>query len=75
MQIVGGEILDNEGATVLEPEQTAINVRLGDGESMTVSYLVKCGTLSSPLSTELSIGITSPEPETPAETPADPPVD
>jgi len=75
VQIVGGEILDNEGATVLEPEQTAINVLLGEGESMTVSYLVKCGTLSSPLSTELSVGITSPEPETPADTPADPPVD
>ena len=75
VQIVGGEILDNEGATVLEPEQTAINVLLGEGESMTVSYLVKCGTLSSPLSTELSIGITSPEPETPEETPEDPPVD
>ena len=30
---VGGEILDNEGATVLEPEQTAINVLLGEGES------------------------------------------
>jgi len=71
VQIVGGEILDNEGATVLEPEQTAINVLLGEGESMTVSYLVKCGTLSSPLSTELSIGITSPEPETPEDPPVD----
>ena len=71
VQIVGGEILDNEGATVLEPEQTAINVLLGDGESMTVSYLVKCGTLSSPLSTELSIGITTPEPETPGDPPVD----
>jgi serine/threonine-protein kinase len=71
IQIVGGEILDNDGATVLEPEQTAINVRLGDGESMTVSYLVKCGTLSSPLSTELSVGITTPEPETPEDPPVD----
>lgn len=71
VQIVGGEILDNEGATVLEPEQTAINVLLGDGESMTVSYLVKCGTLPSPLSTELSIGITSPEPVTPEAPPVD----
>ena len=42
---------------------------------MTVSYLVKCGTLPSPLSTELSVGITSPEPETTADTPANPPVD
>ncbi len=71
VQIVGGEILDNDGATVLEPEQTAINVRLGEGENMTVSYLVKCGTLSSPLSTELSVGITSPEPETPEDPPVD----
>ena len=71
IQIVGGEILDNDGATVLEPEQTAINVRLGEGENMTVSYLVKCGTLSSPLSTELSVGITSPEPETPEDPPVD----
>ena len=71
IQIVGGEILDNDGATVLEPEQTAINVRLGDGENMTVSYLVKCGTLSSPLSTELSVGITTPEPETPEDPPVD----
>src|SRR6056300_811750 len=71
VQLVGGEILDNEGATVLEPEQTAINVRLGEGENMTVSYLVKCGTLSSPLSTELSVGITSPEPETPEDPPVD----
>ncbi len=71
IQIVGGEILDNDGATVLEPEQTAINVRLGEGENMTVSYLVKCGTLSSPLSTELSVGITTPEPETPEDPPVD----
>ena len=71
VQIVGGEILDNDGATVLEPEQTAINVRLGEGENMTVSYLVKCGTLSSPLSTELSVGITTPEPETPEDPPVD----
>ena len=71
VQIVGGEILDNDGATVLEPEQTAINVRLGEGENVTVSYLVKCGTLSSPLSTELSVGITTPEPETPEDPPVD----
>ncbi|MGA1447047.1 MAG: hypothetical protein ACO32G_05425, partial [Pontimonas sp.] len=75
IQIVGGEILDNEGATVLEPEQTAINVLLGEGESMTASYLVKCGSLSSPLSTELSIGITTPEPETPEDPVEDPPVE
>jgi len=61
VQIVGGVILDNGGSNVLQPEQTAINVRLGTGESMKASYLVKCGTLSSPLSNELSIGITVPE--------------
>jgi serine/threonine-protein kinase len=66
IQIVGGEILDNDGATVLEPEQTAINVRLGTGESMIASYLVKCGSLSSPLSDELSVGITTADPEVPA---------
>lgn len=66
IQIVGGEILDNDGATVLEPEQTAINVLLGTGESMIASYLVKCGSLSSPLSNELSVGITTPDPEDPA---------
>lgn len=71
VQIVGGEILDNEGATVLEPEQTDLNVRLGQGSSMTVSYLVKCGTLSSPLATELSIGITTPELETPEDATVD----
>jgi eukaryotic-like serine/threonine-protein kinase len=71
VQIVGGEILDNDGATVLEPEQTALNVALGEGESMTVSYLVKCGTLSSPLATELSIGITTPQPETPEDATVD----
>jgi eukaryotic-like serine/threonine-protein kinase len=66
IEIVGGEILDNDGATVLEPEQTAINVRLGTGESMIASYLVKCGSLSSPLSDELSVGITTADPEVPA---------
>jgi len=42
---------------------------------MTASYLVKCGSLSSPLSTELSIGITTPEPETPEDPVEDPPVE
>ena len=71
IQIVGGTILDNNGATVLEPEQTAINVRLGTGETMKASYLVKCGTLSSPLSTEVTLGITTPDPDAPAEAPVE----
>jgi len=71
IQIVGGTILDNDGATVLEPEQTAINVRLGTGETMKASYLVKCGTLSSPLSSEVTLGITTPDPDAPAEAPVE----
>jgi serine/threonine-protein kinase len=71
IQIVGGTILDNNGATVLEPEQTAINVRLGTGETMKASYLVKCGTLSSPLSTEVTLGITTPDPDAPPEAPVE----
>ena len=68
LEIVGGEIVDGDGATVLQPEQTAVNIVLGEGESFTASYLVKCGTLSSPISTQLSIDITTPTAE------ADPPV-
>ena len=79
LQVVGGEILDNEGATVLQPEQTAVNVLLGEGESFNASYLVKCGSLSSPLSTELALAITPAEPvaeDPPAEPVAeDPPVE
>jgi serine/threonine protein kinase len=79
LQIVGGDILDNEGATVLDPEQTAVNVMLGEGESLKASYLVKCGSLSSPLSTELALTITPAEPvaeDPPAEPVAeDPPVE
>ena len=71
IQIVGGTILDNNGATVLEPEQTAINVRLGTGETMKASYLVKCGTLSSPLSSEVTLGITTPDPDAPPEAPVE----
>ena len=67
LEIVGGEILDGDGATVLAPEQTAVNIALGEGESFTASYLVKCGTLSSPISSTLSIDITTPtvEPDPP----------
>ena len=68
LEIVGGEIVDGDGATVLQPEQSAVNIVLGEGESFTASYLVKCGTLSSPISTQLSIDITTPTAE------ADPPV-
>jgi hypothetical protein len=66
---VGGEILDGDGATVLEPEQTAINVQLGEGETLSASYLVKCGDLSSPLANDTVITITTPqaEPDPPVE--------
>ena len=60
LQIVGGEIIDGGGATVFQPEQTAANVLVGEGSSLTASYLVNCGTLSSPLSGELSLVITPP---------------
>lgn len=74
VQIVGGEILDNEGNSELQPEQTSLNVRLGDGDNMAISYLVRCGSLSSPLSAELSIGITPPDEEDPEDA-EDPGVD
>ncbi len=61
LQIVGGQILDGDGGTVLQPEQTAVNVLVGDGTSLKASYLVNCGTLTSPLSTELTLTITAPE--------------
>ena len=60
LQIVGGEIIDGGGATVFQPEQTAANVLVGEGSSLTASYLVNCGTLTSPLSSELSLVITPP---------------
>ena len=60
LQIVGGEIIDGAGATVFQPEQTAANVLVGEGSSLTASYLVNCGTLTSPLSSELSLVITPP---------------
>jgi hypothetical protein len=66
IQVVGGEIVDNDGATVLEPEQTALTVILGDSGQMKASYLVKCGSLSSPLSNEVTVTIESPEPEEPS---------
>jgi hypothetical protein len=35
-------------------------VLVGEGSSLTASYLVNCGTLTSPLSSELSLVITPP---------------
>ena len=61
LQIVGGQILDGDGTTVFEPEQTAVNVLVGEGTSLKASYLVNCGTLASPLSTEVTLAITLPE--------------
>jgi serine/threonine protein kinase len=60
LQIVGGQILDGNGGTVLQPEQTAVNVLVGAGTSLKASYLVNCGSLTSPLSTELALTITPP---------------
>ena len=60
LQIVGGQILDGNGGTVLQPEQTAVNVLVGEGTSLKASYLVNCGSLTSPLSTELALTITPP---------------
>jgi serine/threonine protein kinase len=60
LQIVGAQILDGNGGTVLEPEQTAVNVLVGEGTSLKASYLVNCGSLTSPLSTELTLTITPP---------------
>jgi len=65
LQIVGGEILDGEGATTLQPEQTAVNILLGSGEEFRASYIVNCQNLASPLSNELRIPLTIPEEETP----------
>jgi serine/threonine-protein kinase len=62
LQIVGGELLDAPGP-VVQPEQTAVTIRLGTGDRFRASYLVNCGSLTSPLSNELSIAITAPAPE------------
>jgi serine/threonine-protein kinase len=61
LQIVGGQIRDGAGTTVFQPEQTAVNVLVGEGTSLKASYLVNCGTLTSPLSSELTLSITPPE--------------
>lgn len=66
LQIVGGKILDGDGAPTLQPEQTAVNILLGSGEEFRASYLVNCQNLPSPLSNELRIPLTIPEEETPA---------
>jgi serine/threonine-protein kinase len=64
LQIVGGELLD-ASSNVLQPEQTAVTIRLGNGEQFRASYLVNCGSLTSPLSNEINIAITQPLPEQP----------
>jgi serine/threonine-protein kinase len=61
VQVVGGVILDGGDSNVLQPEQTSITIRLGEGQSLTASYLVNCGSLSSPLSNELKLTITPPD--------------
>jgi serine/threonine-protein kinase len=60
LQVVGGEILDGNGGAKLLPEQTAVNIRLGSGQEFRASYLVNCQNLSSPLSNELRIPLTTP---------------
>jgi len=59
LQIVGGTILDAAGP-VLQPEQTAVTIRLAASGSFRASYLVNCGSLTSPLSNEVSLTITAP---------------
>jgi eukaryotic-like serine/threonine-protein kinase len=61
LQVVGGEILDGDGATTLGPDRTAVTIRLGTGQEFRASYLVTCQSLSSPLSNELRIPVTQPE--------------
>lgn len=63
LQVVGGEILDGGGATTLTPDTTAVNVRLGAGQEFRASYVVTCQSLTSPLSDELIIRLTSPDEE------------
>jgi serine/threonine-protein kinase len=65
LQIVGGEILDSPSGQTLQPEQTAVTIRLGSGQEFRASYLVNCQSLTSPLSTELRIPLTTPEQENP----------
>jgi serine/threonine protein kinase len=64
LEIAGGELLDATG-TVLQPEQTAVTIRLGTGDRFRASYVVNCGSLTSPLSNEVSIAITVPAPDQP----------
>ena len=60
LQIVGGQIMPPDGGSVFEPEQTSVEVLVGEGTSLKASYLVNCGSLTSPLSTELTLTITPP---------------
>jgi len=71
LQLVGGTIVGDDTSTTLQPEQTSLTVLLGQGSSFTASYLVKCGALSSPLSTDLVIPITPAEPDDPDAPPVE----
>jgi eukaryotic-like serine/threonine-protein kinase len=65
LQVVGGQILDSPSGQNLQPEQTAVTIRLGSGQEFRASYLANCQNLASPLSTELRIPLTTPEQENP----------
>jgi len=71
LQLVGGTIVGGNTSTTLQPEQTSLTVLLGQGNSFTASYLVKCGALSSPLSTDLVIPITTAAPDEPGAPPVE----
>lgn len=71
LQLVGGTIVGGDTSTTLQPEQTSLTVLLGQGSSFTASYLVKCGALSSPLSTDLVIPITTAAPDEPGAPPVE----
>jgi len=71
LQLVGGTIVGGNTSTTLQPEQTSLTVLLGQGNSFTASYLVKCGALSSPLSTDLVIPITAAAPDEPGAPPVE----
>lgn len=61
LQITGGTLLDAPGL-ILQPEQTAVTVELADSGQFRASYLVNCGNLTSPISTEVSLTIEAPQP-------------
>ena len=61
LQISGGTLLDAPGL-ILQPEQTAVTVKLAESGQFRASYLVNCGNLSSPISNEVSLTIEAPQP-------------